>query len=195
MLPGLKNIKVLGENGELVERKGDITLRNLLTHTAGFGYTFFNERLRDYSRPQGFDEFSGDIADYIDQPLVNQPGERWEYGINIDWAGLMVEKISGLKLGDYFQKYIFEPLDVQSTSMLPSDEMKSNMSFMHQRDANMKARERDHVARRALSVDENVKRTLFHAGGAGLFSKPKEYCSETPQSELARFCNTTADVP
>lgn len=48
--------------------------------TAGFGYSFFNEKLRDYSKPVGYDEFSGCVYDML-QPLVNQPGERWEYGV------------------------------------------------------------------------------------------------------------------
>jgi hypothetical protein len=54
--------------------------RQVLTGIAGFGYTFFNEKLRDYSKPIGYEEFSGHIYDML-QPLVNQPGERWEYGV------------------------------------------------------------------------------------------------------------------
>lgn len=48
--------------------------------TAGFGYTFFHEGLRDYSKPVGFDEFSGHLRDII-QPLVHQPGDGWQYGV------------------------------------------------------------------------------------------------------------------
>jgi len=49
--------------------------------TAGFGYTFFNEKLRNYSKPIGYDEFSGHVYDML-QPLVKQPGEGWEYGVS-----------------------------------------------------------------------------------------------------------------
>jgi hypothetical protein len=49
---------------------------------AGLGYTFFNTKLRDYSKPVGYDEFSGNVYD-ITQPLVHQPGERWEYGVSL----------------------------------------------------------------------------------------------------------------
>ena len=52
---------------------------------AGFGYSFFNERLNDYYGAIGLDEFSGNDFEIFSQPLVNQPGSRWEYGINIDW--------------------------------------------------------------------------------------------------------------
>lgn len=79
--PEWRNLKVLTPNGELTEKKNGITLRMLLTHTAGFGYAFFNERLRDWGYPAGIDEFSGDIAD-ITQPLLFQPGEGWEYGVS-----------------------------------------------------------------------------------------------------------------
>lgn len=80
--PEIKAKKVLREGGRLEERKGEITLRLLLNHTAGFGYSFFNEKLIEYAGPAGFDEFSGDKEDYLSQPLVNQPGTKWEYGVS-----------------------------------------------------------------------------------------------------------------
>jgi CubicO group peptidase (beta-lactamase class C family) len=84
LCPELKAVQVLKADGTLVPKKRGITLRMLLSHTAGFGYTFFNEKLRDFSRPAGWDEFSGLEFD-IKQPLVHQPGEGWEYGLGIDW--------------------------------------------------------------------------------------------------------------
>lgn len=81
LLPEFKGLEVLKEDGTTEPKKKGITLRMLLTHTAGFGYTFFSERLRDWSYPGGLDEFSGDIRD-IKQPLLFQPGERWEYGVS-----------------------------------------------------------------------------------------------------------------
>lgn len=81
LCPELAEIKVLDAEGKLVDKKRGISLRMLLTHTAGFGYTFFNERLRDWSLPAGIDEFSGSIRDMM-QPLLFQPGEGWEYGVS-----------------------------------------------------------------------------------------------------------------
>jgi len=85
--PEIEKVKVL-QDGKLVDRKGDITLRMLLAHTAGFGYEFFNQGLTDHGHAggmgvngTGFDVFSGDERDIVRQPLVNQPGSVWEYGV------------------------------------------------------------------------------------------------------------------
>ena len=75
----LKAVKVLQEDGSLVDKKTEITLRMLLSHTAGFGYEFFNPKLRDFGRPVGFDVFHADERDILSMPLVNQPGETCEY--------------------------------------------------------------------------------------------------------------------
>lgn len=80
LCPELKSVRVLKADGSYEDKKRSITLRMLLTHTAGFGYTFFNERLRDWSYPSGLDEFSGRIED-MHSPLLFQPGEGWEYGV------------------------------------------------------------------------------------------------------------------
>lgn len=80
LCPEFKDLKVLQPDGTLEEKKNKITLRMLLTHTAGFGYAFFNERLRDWAFPAGVDEFSGRFED-MKTPLVFQPGEGWEYGV------------------------------------------------------------------------------------------------------------------
>lgn len=81
LVPELREKKVLQDDGTLVSKMREITLRTLLDHTAGFGYTFFSPKLRDWGRPLGIDEFSGDARDVLDAPLVNQPGETWEYGV------------------------------------------------------------------------------------------------------------------
>lgn len=82
LCPELKTFQVLQEDGSLVDKNKAITLRMLLTHTAGFGYTFFNDRLREWSYPAGVDEFSGRIED-VKLPLLFQPGEGWEYGVRL----------------------------------------------------------------------------------------------------------------
>lgn len=83
IVPELKDKKVLQPDGSLVEKKRDITLRMLLNHTAGFGFPLSNKKLRDWSRPAGFDELETDAKQIRELPLVNQPGETWEYGVRL----------------------------------------------------------------------------------------------------------------
>ncbi|KAE8445798.1 hypothetical protein EG329_012856 [Mollisiaceae sp. DMI_Dod_QoI] len=176
LCPELKSVKVLQDDGTLVEKKRGITFRMLLTHTAGFGYTFFNEKLRDYSFPIGYDEFSGSMYDML-QPLVNQPGEAWEYGINIDWAGIALERVTGKSLNDYLHENIFKPLGLNDISMIPTKSMKSKLAYMNQRHPNGSLIGRDHLLRRPLVVEsaEEIS-SCFNSGGAGIFAKPRDYC-------------------
>ncbi|KAL1959935.1 hypothetical protein VTO42DRAFT_603 [Malbranchea cinnamomea] len=176
LAPELKDMKVLKDDGTLEDKKKRITLRMLLSHTAGFGYSFFNEKLRDYSKPAGYDEFSGHISDIMG-PLVNQPGERWEYGVNIDWAGILLERSTGLSLNDYIQKHIFGPLGIKNISMFPNAAMKAKLAYMHSRAPNGQLSGRDHLLRRPLIVSSEAEvKNCLNSGGAGCFAKPQEYC-------------------
>ncbi|KAL2011493.1 hypothetical protein VTN00DRAFT_4211 [Thermoascus crustaceus] len=176
LCPELKDLKVLQDDGTLVEKKRGITLRMLLSHTAGFGYTFFNEKLRDYSKPIGYDEFSGHVSDML-QPLVFQPGEGWQYGLGIDWAGVCLERVTGLSLNDYLHQNIFEPLGLKNISMFPTASMKARLAYMNQRAPNGQLSGRDHVLRRPLIVEsESDIKSCFNSGGAGCFARPQDYC-------------------
>ncbi|KIV77138.1 hypothetical protein PV11_08962 [Exophiala sideris] len=177
LAPELKAVQVW-QDGKLVPKKKRITLRMLLSHTAGFGYAFFDERLNDWAGPVGLDEFSGSYHDYLTQPLVNQPGEVWEYGINVDWAGQLVERASGLKLNDYFLQHIFKPMGLSHITMFPTDEMKKDLAYMNSRapDGKLSLNKDGHLNRRPLyaSTQQEIEAT-FHAGGAGCFAKPTDY--------------------
>ncbi|KAF3762892.1 beta-lactamase/transpeptidase-like protein [Cryphonectria parasitica EP155] len=176
LCPELKGLQVLRKDGALEHKKKRITLRMLLSHTAGFGYSFFNERLRDWGYPAGIDEFNGRQEEMI-SPLLFQPGEGWEYGIGVDWAGIALERITGVTLNDYMVKNIFEPLGIKDMSMFPSPKMKANLAFMQQRSPDGSLRSRDHLMRTPLVVQrgEDISR-CFNSGGAGLFARPQEYC-------------------
>ncbi|KAI0412800.1 beta-lactamase family protein [Xylaria grammica] len=178
LCPELKTLQVLRDDRTFEKKNKAITLRMLLTHTAGFGYTFFNERLRDWSFPAGGDEFSGRFEDML-MPLLFQPGEGWEYGINIDWAGIALERATGLRLNDYLQKHIFQPLGLKNMSMIPTQDMRDKLAYMHTKEQDGTLRPRDHLLRTPLVVDhanEAQVAAVFHSGGAGMFAKPQEYC-------------------
>ncbi|KAI2623724.1 beta-lactamase family protein [Xylaria nigripes] len=178
LCPELKTLQVLRADGTLEKKNKAITLRMLLTHTAGFGYTVFNEALRNWSLPIGIDEISGRFEDML-MPLIFQPGEGWQYGVNIDWAGIALERATGLRLNDYLQKHIFQPLGLNSMSMLPNSEMRAKLAYMHSRDQDGTLRLREHPLRLPLVVNLDNKAevaSVFHSGGGGLFAKPQEYC-------------------
>ncbi|KAL4971589.1 beta-lactamase/transpeptidase-like protein [Aspergillus desertorum] len=178
LCPELRDLKVLKGDGTLEEKKNAITLRMLLTHTAGFGYTFFNDRLREWSYPAGVDEFSGRIED-VKTPLLFQPGEGWEYGVGIDWAGIALERATGLALNEYLERHILQPLGIKDMSMIPNEDMRGRLAYMNHRENDGTLRARDHLLRAPLVVDltdeAEVKR-IFNSGGAGMFAKPQEYC-------------------
>ncbi|PGH20406.1 hypothetical protein AJ80_03551 [Polytolypa hystricis UAMH7299] len=172
--PELKEVKVLKEDGSLVEKERGITLRMLLTHTAGFGYPFSSKALCDHARPVGYDEVSAHFSDFK-QPLIHQPGERWEYSISIDWAGILVERVSGLSLNDYFHKYIFEPLGLKRISMFPTKEMKEKLMHLHARAPDGTLSSRDHAYHRPLIAEGEEVKSVFSSGGGGLFANPQDY--------------------
>jgi CubicO group peptidase (beta-lactamase class C family) len=89
---------------------------------------------------------------------------------------VIIERATGLKLNDYFQKHICEPLGIANVTMFPTQEMRDNLAYMHQRDTKGNLNEREHLYRRAFNMQtKEEQNSFFHSGGAGLFAKPKEY--------------------
>jgi len=130
----------------------------------------------EHGKPIGKDEFAGDASDILSMPLVNQPGSAWEYGTNIDWAGLVLERCTGMKLNDYMHKNVFEPLGLKYISMFPDKQMKQNLARMHQRLPDGTVYERDHLYRRPLMAEtKEEKDRIFNSGGGGCFARPTDY--------------------
>ncbi|KAI1359613.1 beta-lactamase family protein [Xylaria arbuscula] len=192
--PELRHVKVLtrGANGEyaLVEKERRTTLRMLLSHTAGFGYAFEDERLADYGRPVGFDDFCGERSDFLSRPLVNQPGTTFQYGTSMDWVGVLIERVSGLTLEDYFQKNVLGPLGINSVSFFPSEESISKLAYMHRRAKDGSISQTDHLYRKPLlPLTEQGKEDRFCAGGHGCFGKPADI-----RKLIAIFLNDGVDA-
>ncbi|MFJ2692245.1 serine hydrolase domain-containing protein [Pseudomonas sp. NPDC087336] len=172
-LPMIGELKVLeGFDSDGTPRlrpaKKHITTRMLLLHTAGLGYEFFNEHYNRLVQEQRQPSIISGTLAALQTPLLFEPGEQWEYGANLDWAGLVVEAITGKRLGEVMQQRIFEPLGMTDTAftMTPS---------MFQRRAGMHQREEDG----SLSVIEGSllpPEPEVHMGGHGLFSTVKDYC-------------------
>ena len=90
-------------------RSGPITLRHLLTHTAGFTYRLWDAQALRYQQACGALPARKRTA-LPHLPLMFEPGTRWQYGTNIDWVGKIVETVSGERLDVYFREHILGPL-------------------------------------------------------------------------------------
>ena len=173
VLPNLADAGVLegfDRDGQPVVRpaRGQISLRHLLTHTAGFGYPYWSEPLLRYHQATGTGSMtSGELVATTTVPALFDPGERWLYGINIDFVGRIVEEVSGQRLDDYFDEHILGPLGMDSTAFSLSDEMQSRLSVVHVRlpDGSLAARD--------LPRSPEPR---FPSGGGGLYSTVRDYC-------------------
>jgi methyl acetate hydrolase len=106
----------------------------LLLHTAGFGYDFFNETYNRLATDHGQPSVITSSAAALRTPLLFDPGERWEYGSNIDWAGQVVEGITGRRLGAVMKDMVFDPLAMTDTAFTLSPSMLGRLATMHARD-------------------------------------------------------------
>ncbi|KAI2640345.1 beta-lactamase family protein [Hypomontagnella submonticulosa] len=124
-------IPSLGKQGILVsvaddgtptvrERKNPITLRRLITHSAGTGYHFMHEGLGKVKAAQKGGPPGNSVDESFDYPLLFEPGEGWAYGAGLDRVGQVVEKLSGLPLDEYMKKNMWEPLGVSSSTFFPA---------------------------------------------------------------------------
>ena len=141
--------------------KRPITLRHLLTHTAGFGYETWNSDLIRYVKVSGTPSMTTGKLASLRLPLVFDPGDRWQYGINLDWVGRAVEAVSGQPLEVYFREHIFAPLGMADTDYVISSAQQSRLVSVHQREPDGSL-EPDRGAGSAVArVLERRRRSLF----------------------------------
>ena len=143
-----------------------ITLRHLLTHTAGFGYEIFNPAIAQYQAATNTPGITTCTNAALTTPLLFDPGDRWEYGIGIDWAGKMVEAVSGQRLDRYLQQHIFAPLGMRDTSFTLSPSQRGRLGSVHQRGAD---------GALAPIEFEIPQAPEFFMGGGGLYGTAGDY--------------------
>ncbi len=171
-LPELSQVQVLEEfdattgKAKLRSPNAPPTVRQLLSHTSGFAYEFFDPQLHAYvatgavpSARQGGDGF-------LKAPLLFDPGSRWEYGISTDWLGKLVEKVSGQTLEDYFRQHIFQPLGMTDTFFNVPPEKQARVVAVHQRQNDGSFVE---------PPPQPFAPVRFFSGGGGLYSTASDY--------------------
>jgi CubicO group peptidase (beta-lactamase class C family) len=168
-IPELKNLMVLKGKG-LVKSKTKITVRDLLRHTSGFAYgiglgTSKLDKLYDKNHPLFVSNNEQMVERLSKLPLQNNPGEKYNYSISVDVLGCLIERVSGMRLSEFFSKNIFEPLEMNDTHfILPESKVKRFCS----------------IYEKGLTLKESYKATRFtkdgrQSGGGGLVSTTSDY--------------------
>jgi CubicO group peptidase (beta-lactamase class C family) len=146
--------------------KRPITLRHLLTHTAGLVYDIWNADMGRYMEIKAIPGIVSCQNAALSLPLVFDPGKNWDYGINIDWVGKAVERVSGQVLGDYMSEHLFEPIGMRDTTFKLTQEHRARMARMH-------ARSPDGTL--AAIEFEVPQEPEFQMGGGGLYGTASDY--------------------
>jgi methyl acetate hydrolase len=175
VLPDLAKPQVLegfDAKGEpkLRPAKGAITLRQLMTHTAGFAYNVWNGDLAVYLEKTGTPNIFSCQNVALKTPIMSDPGTRWEYGINIDFVGKAVEAVSGKRLDAYLRDNMFAPLGMSDTGFKITDDMRKRLVGVHARG------EDGQLASMPFELEQNPE---FHMGGGGLYSTAGDYIKFT----------------
>jgi methyl acetate hydrolase len=143
-----------------------ITLRQLLTHTAGFTYDIWNADTGRYAKHADLPGIISCKNAALKTPLAFDPGERWEYGTNIDFVGKAVEAASGQSLDVYLRERIFVPLGMTDTGFIIGPDQRRRLVSVHARkpDGSLEPIE--------FGVPQDPE---FFMGGGGLYGTARDY--------------------
>lgn len=208
-VPQLSELQVLegfDEQDKPILKRADRapTARELMTHTGGYVYEFWNANAKKAAE-LGVSESLFTGGNYLAAPLAFEPGTAWEYGINTDWLGVIIERISGQRLSVYFDENIFGPLRMVDTFYeLPDEKMDRSVSVM--------ARVNDELTELStLQPVPMAKGSMAHySGGGGLYSTVADYgrvlqmllndgvldgeALLTPETVESMFANSIGDI-
>ena len=171
ILPELGTFQVLtgwNAQGELLTRppRSAITLRHLLTHTSGLVYDTWNPDMARYQKLHDIPRAGSGLERSLRLPLAFDPGARWDYGINIEWTGKVIEAVSGKRLGQYLIDHVTSPLGMHSTGFKITPDMRTRLAKVHQRG--------DDGGLRVIDFEIN-QTPEFEPGGGGLYSTASDY--------------------
>ena len=161
-LPEMSERLILNPDNKVIEPQNSITLRHLLTHTAGFGYWFTSPQLDNWNQLKAEINWTENY-----QPRLFESGTSFMYGTNIDWVGRLIEKISGINLEQYFRQYISGPLGMDSTWYNVPDELEHLVVATSYRNADTGTVIKNEYQKMSPSQNFN--------GGGGLASSAEDY--------------------
>lgn len=188
-IPEFKNPKVLDKFNDAdttyttVPANREITFRDLLTHTSGLDYTDIGSSkvAAVYTKnhiPSGLGYFDDDLLERMKSlgklPLSFQPGTKWQYGLNTDLLGCLIEVISGMNLEDFFRKNIFEPLGMNDTYFNVPATKANRLATVYTEDSLQNIIPWSHEFRR-IDPDYPIMKKHYFSGGAGLSSTAFDY--------------------
>ncbi len=188
-IPEFKNPKVLDKFNETdttyttVPANREITFRDLLTHTSGLDYTDIGSSkvAAIYTKnhiPSGLGYFDANLLDRMKAlgklPLSFQPGTKWQYGLNSDLLGCLIEVISGMNLEDFLRKNIFEPLGMKDTYFNVPRSKADRLATVYTEDSLHHIIPWSHEFRR-IDPDYPLMNKHYFSGGAGLSSTAFDY--------------------
>jgi CubicO group peptidase (beta-lactamase class C family) len=178
-IPEFANLKVYGTdangNTVMMDQTHPMTMRELMSHTAGFSYGYFSNTPVDKLQREAnlldvkitLDEFIKRVAKL---PLNSQPGSQWHYSISVDIQGYIVQKLSGMPFEEFLEKRIFKPLAMVDTAFyVPAAKLK-RFAELYDYDESGKF----HVLTGGLNHDFSAM-PAFPSGGGGLVSTAADY--------------------
>lgn len=171
ILPAFDALPVLtgfdGDAPMLREQIRRATIRDLLANTSGLGYDTWDKDLWHYHALTGIPNISGGSRETFRVPLIAQPGERFSYGTGSDWAGLIIEQVTGQPLDVYFRENITGPLGMLDTDVELTASQRSRSAAIH-----LRAAAGDWTVQPA---SPETAAPEFYAGGHCLYSTPVDY--------------------
>ncbi len=150
---------------QLRPAKRPVSLRDLLTHTAGFAYRLWDTSAVQYAKSLELLP-KAERARAPRTPLMFDPGEGWRYGTSIDWVGRIVEAVGGEPLDRYFRQHIFDPLGMKDTAFNISVQQRQREASAHRRGAD--------GALTPQPMEPHATRRSF-SGGGGIYSTAPDY--------------------
>ncbi len=150
----------------LRDARSQVTLRNLLTHTSGYAYDFTDANLTKWHEATNTPRSLSRRFDSLKTPLMFDPGTKWHYGVGIDWAGIILERVTKSTLADYFAEHLLQPLGMVDTGFICTPNMLERKAALHLRtpDSSFMSFQ--------MPPAENPE---FDSGGGGLFSTMTDY--------------------